>query len=629
MKQIFSVSGADSKKVLKTAAGRLEALDGVKKARAHFRVRRISVRFQPDKISARDLISALEDCGLNARAYVNPAGARFLLRLWVSVLLCLITMYLSYATAWHLPLPEAFSYPLSAGITQLILMVPVWLLCSDVLKSKLFEVRSRTPGLYTLALLGSLACAFYSVPALVAGAYHVSAGHSYKLQLYFDCASFIPTMVYLGQALEFSAHRRNEAAFLKYVGSLPEEDVGLTRTRAMRRVTRLTNICMPLILLLSLGTAVYWYAAGESVGFSVHTAVCILVISCPCAPGLAVPAVMMNGMTRASQAGVPVRSAPTLETLSHTDTVIIYDPHMSTRSHARVEGCVLTPGMTENLLLSLAASAMQSGESAYCRAVTEYAEHRRLPLDPVSDFEETDGGVRARVGDSYVLAGTCDFLQKNALNVEGWTEKKDALADEGYTCIFVAVSGRIPGIITLKEALDEEVRHALKDLSSLGIRAKLLTPTRPRAAEVAILQAGFDAVVHPEDADMTLRILKADKRRILGVYDTPKCPELFSGLPLTLARQDASVTCERADAAHAYTAVKTARDSIRLLRRDLLIWLIFDLVGIPIAAGILYRPLGFALSPVLATPLMLKVCTLMVTNRIKKDKPAKEQSHKK
>ena len=626
MKQLFIVSGVENRKALQAAAGSVKAMDGVISVRARFRARRMRVRFHPDRITAREIVARLEENGVHARAYVNPAGPRFLIRLWTSLLLCLITMYLSLATAWHLPLPRVFSYPLSAGITQLILMIPVWLLCADVIKSRKFEARHRTPGLFRLALLGCLTSAIYSLPALVVSAYHISAGHAYKPEFYFDCAALIPAMIYLGQALEFSAHRRNEAAFIKYVGALPDEDVRLSSTRSMRKVTLLSNISMPVILALAVGTAVYWYLTGETLGFSVHTAVCVLVISCPCAPGLAVPAVMMNGMTRAAQRGVPMRSAPTLEKLGKTDTVIAADFHLSTRSHARVQGCVLTPGTSFHQLLSLAASAVQLSSSACARAILDAAGAEKLPLDPLSDYDETNDGVRALIGETRLLVGNFDFLSKNAMDMTGWTEKNDMLADEGCTSIYLAVSGRILGILSLKEELDAEVITALSDLKSMNIEAHLLTPARPRAAEVAMLKAGFASIIHPEDAEMTLRLMKADKKRILGLYDTAECPDLFAGFPLTMAKADADVTPENPDLTHVVTAIKTARASLRLLRRDLLTWLIFDLIGIPIAAGILYRPLGFALSPMLATPLMLKVCTLMLTNHIKKDKPQKTKT---
>ncbi len=624
MKRVFSVTGAGDKKSFKKAVKHLYSLEGVDYVSGSFRKGLVSVRFDPDAVLEKDITDTLSENGINAAVYENRLSAAFVMRLWPAIVISLAMLYMSYASVWRLPLPGVLGYPVCIGIMQLVMLVPVWILCRGVLRSGKFSARSRTPGLYSLALLGAAASALYSVPALVIGAMHISRGESWRLQLYFDCAALIPVMIYIGQALEMRARAKIEQAFKKHVGELPGSDLHINDTVLMKRMSRLTNLLVVCVLLLAAGAGVYWYLRGEGMGFAVHTFVCVLVIACPCAPGLAVPAIMTGGITREAQKGIWVKDAPALERVSGADTVIVYDESGFLKSDAAVSGCVLTPNTSERLLIAMAASALQASESAYARAIQARARDMALPLDPVIEFEEdADSGVRALIGDTRVLIGTYAFMIKNAMDMSFWEEKKETLADEGCTSIFIATAGRVQGALLLRETLPAEARAALEGFKRMGVKAYLICAEKPRAAEVALTQAGFESILHPEDARMQIRLMKADKHKLLGVYSADECPAEFEGVPLKMAlgAQSEEIHTTSHSLRAAFDACSTASRSLRVIRKDLLEWLIFVLIGIPIAAGALYKPLGFALSPMLATPFMLRVCMLMLRNRPKKEKP--------
>ncbi|MBQ3668730.1 MAG: HAD family hydrolase, partial [Clostridia bacterium] len=591
MKQIYALSLSTGKKRMKDAVKALKAVDGVKRLKADYRRRLIRAEFDEGKLSAQFLEQALRDMNLEVGLIAPPPPGHRSLRNAVCWVLSLFMIYITLASRVILPVPEVFSYPLSAGITQLVLMLVVWVLSYEVFLPGKAGREERGSGAYTFAALASVCAALYSVPALIVAAWRISEGVSVNIELFFDSAALLPTLATLG----ITAGRRQSVRTrrrLREMGFPPErlEHIDADRTRRACLAVKLSRAFSIIAAAAALASLVVWLVLRQPVSFAVRCAVCVLVLACPNIPRRMAPALITKGVADCAENGTPVNNAAVLEQLRDVDTVIFESHDALTRSEAVVKGCVLTDGMSRNMLIALAASALQQEKDGVSQAILKEAEENRLPLDPIIEKEvNEDSDVRALVGETRVLVGSYDFMLKNALDMTLWEQQVDELTNEGLICVMVASTGTVKGIITLESRLLPRVCETMRELRGMNVETYVMATENTKAARVLAQQVGADKSVYPQDAEIAIRLLTADKRNTLYVYGGESPVFDVPGLKMNLSVDAPGEAQVRGRLGDVPEILSIARRTFRGVNRRLRLWLVYEIPALLVAAGVLYR----------------------------------------
>ena len=630
MKQLYALPLKVDKKQLKAALRSLKKQDGVHRVRFNRRKELLSVEFDEAKRSSAEIADMLFDAGVETRALQPSPSKKRTARQVLAWLITLFMLYLTLASRIILPIPEVFSYPLSAGVTQLVLMLAVWTLCAEVFTGGNGpRRRGRAFESFTFAALASLCAAAYSIPALIVAAWKISAGRDVNIELFFDSAALLPTLATLGMAAQRRAVRRTENTFREL--GLPLENLSLLnvdQTRKVQKAEKLSRIFTFIALIGALCSLVLWLVFKKDLAFAVKCAVCMLVLACPNIPSRCAPTVIAQGVANCAGNGTPVNNAPVLEQLKDVDTVIFESHDALTRSEAVVHGYVLTDGISSGMLLALAASALQQEEDGVSKAIVSEADKNKLPLDPIMEKDvNEDSDVRALVGDTRVLVGSYDFLVKNALDLRCWEQQVDELTNEGLICVMVATAGAVKGIITLESKLLPRVCETMGELRRMNIETYVMATENTKAARVLAQQVGADKSVFPADAEIAIRLLTADKRKTLYVYggETPVFD--VPGLKMNLSANPLAEAQVRGSLGDMPKVIGIARSTFSSVTKRLRIWLAYELIALPIAAGALQKWLGITVSPLLAAPLMLAMNVLMVYTRKYKKTNEGEQEY--
>lgn len=627
MKFTCTISPLSSKKETSELIKALRRTDGVRKVKLNARSGALNVSYDEDFLSDEELAAKLATLGHvpmpQAAAPVKvqkevkkkqqkqktgrPAENRKAgFRDALAFLLCCFTVYLSFSQKHLLPAPAVLSFSVSAAIAQMAVMLLVWLLIG---KTAFSDLKKRGIGMFTLASLGAFAAALYSVPALIDGAYRVHTGAAEEVRVFFDSAALIPMLITLGQMFENHMRRRAKSA----LGSADDDTAPM-----IRRLVRVTRVANVLTLVLAVAAAVIWAVSGKGIPYAVNILVTVLVVACPGALELAVPAAFMKGLKKCADSGVIVSSSARLEALGRTDTVLFDRRSTICMDEAEVCGTTLASGAGEDLLISLAASALSSVESGEAAAVRELAKKRDLPLDPLNSIEEsTPAGTRALIGDTHVAVGSFEYMRACTFDMEAWEELTAAEVEKGRTCLFVASHGSVLGFITIRDRLRESAAEAIARLKDMGIEVGLLTPERTRADEAAAVNAGIGKIITYEDSEISLRLMRADKKHVLGVYDGDECPDepMMSGfMNYSLGSSKAGtpdVQSAGEDLLTLPASITCARRAISRSRRCLRVWLLYNLIAIAVAGGALYK-VFVPVSPVLACACMLIINLVIV-----------------
>ncbi|MBQ4451505.1 MAG: cation-translocating P-type ATPase [Clostridia bacterium] len=521
-------------------------------------------------------------------------------------LLALAGVYLTLGALWGLPLPRTFSYPVSAGITQMLLTLAVWALCAEYFRPKNLFSRRNAPDTYAFAILASLCAAVYSVPSLIAGAARMSRGEELRMSLFFDCAALLPVVMTLGRDLERRQRKKLAAILQTPDRSKADEEPPLL----VKRAYRAGRILAWAALALAAASAVFWLMKGESAAFAVSCAVCVLALACPGIPGRAASAVLLSALAELHKKGVNIKSMRTLEMLSGIKSAVLEQEGALYGGNKTVEGCALTPDTSERMLFSLAASALQGGEDPVSRAVLARAAFMDIPLDPLVDREGEGANVRALAGETRVLAGDYGFMLKNALDMAAWEDKPAELARDGCTALFVATAGRVKGIIALRDALKPGAKNAVSALKEMGLTVMMASGEKTPVSEELALRAGADSVTYDQDADVTKRLLAAGKEDYLYVRADRAGPMESKTLTADVSgRSDAPVG---AAVESIPFAVSFARAAVRRAKKRLWCLAAYEAVCLPLAAGLVHARLGYSLAPLVASPVMLAVNLLML-----------------
>jgi Cu+-exporting ATPase len=405
--------------------------------------------------------------------------------------------------------------------------------------------------------------------------------------------------------------------------------------RSRAPMQRLADVVARWFVLAVLGvaivTAIVWWSFGpEPRGvYAVLNAVAVLIIACPCALGLATPMSVMVASGRAATSGVLFRDAEALETLRQIDTLIVDKTGTLTLGHPQFAKAIGVPPFTEDEVLRIAAGIDQGSEHPLANAIVEAARSRGLQLSKAESFESATGiGVRGVVEGRSVALGNTKLMTEAGGDPEPLAEDAERLRAEGASVIYLAVDGRLAGLLAVHDPIKESTAGAIQTLHEAGIRIVMATGDGPTTAQAVARKLGIDEVhgeVRPQDkADLVAR-LQSEGRRVAmagdGINDAPALARANVGIAMgtgtDVAMNSAQVTLVKGDLRGIARARQLSEATVRNMYQNLLFALIYNTLGVPIAAGVLYPFFGILLSPLIAAAAMSFSSVSVVSNALR------------
>ena len=429
--------------------------------------------------------------------------------------------------------------------------------------------------------------------------------------------------------LELRATRVGGDTTLSQIIRLMEEAAS-SKAPISRLADRISGIFVPAVMAISLTAALLWaFVGGMDVRFCLSIAIAVLVISCPCALGLATPVAIMVGTGQAAQQGILIKSAESLELLHKVQTVVLDKTGTVTMGQPRVTDILCAPGVTEEELLCVAASAEKPSEHPLAHAIVEESQARHIPLCPVSGFcSVPGGGIQATLSGEAVLAGNAGYLAQNGVSLAAMEADAHRLAEDGKTPLFFAESGHLLGCVAVADVVKPDSAKAIAALRRMGRRVVLLTGDNQRTANAIARQIGVDQVIAqvlPQDKAKCVAQLQQQGQRVAmvgdGVNDAPALAQADVGLAIgagtDIAIESADVVLMKSSLLDIPSAMDLSRAVLRNIKQNLFWAFFYNSIGIPVAAGVLYPAMHLTLNPMLAAAAMSLSSVCVVSNALR------------
>ncbi|MBM3775492.1 MAG: copper-translocating P-type ATPase [Acidobacteria bacterium] len=432
-------------------------------------------------------------------------------------------------------------------------------------------------------------------------------------------------------SLRFEARRVGRATVLAQMIELVRQAQG-----ARAPVARLADVVSGwftlVVLGIALATFLVWFLASPPdtrLQMAIVTSVAVLIIACPCALGLATPTAIMVGTGRGAERGILIKGGVSLETAHKIDAVLLDKTGTLTLGRPQVTDVVVAPGESAPALLALVASAELDSEHPLARAIVEYARGQGLGIEPPAGFRAIAGhGVDARVANRWVLAGAPKLLADSGVALAWAGEPVQRFAADGKTAVVAAIDGAPAAVIAIADTPRPEAAAAVARLKGMGLEVWMITGDNRPTAEAVGRQVGIDQVlagVLPDRKVAEVKKLQAAGRRVAmagdGINDAPALAQADLGIAIgagtDVAKEASDITLMRSDLAGVPEALELSRKTMRTIRQNLFWAFAYNVLGIPVAAGVLYPFTGWLLSPVIASAAMALSSVSVVANSLR------------
>ena len=670
------------------------------------------------------------DAGAALDALADHETPRLKRRLIASLGFLLVLMYFSMGhMMWGWPLPAWFEgNHVAVALVQMLLAVAVMVINQKFFVSGFKSLAHGAPNMDTLVALGSSASfvwSTYAVFVMTDAQLHGDGARvmEYMMELYFESAAMILTLITVGKMLEarskgrttdalkslmklapqtatllrdgsevtvpigqvrrgdqfvvrpgenipvdglvlegasavnesaltgesipvdkapgdaVSAATVNQSGFLRCEATRVGEDTTLsqiirmvsdaaaTKAPIAKIADRVSGVFVPAVIAIAVVTTAAWLLLGRDLAFALARGISVLVISCPCALGLATPVAIMVGNGLGAKNGILFKTAASLEAAGRTQIVALDKTGTITRGEPEVTDLLPAEGVTEGELLTLAAALEQKSEHPLARAVLAYAAARQLAPPEVTDFAALPGnGLTARLAGRSVYAGSFSFIQTQAPVPAALAGQAQALAEQGKTPLFFGGEGRLLGVIAVADTIKEDSPDAIRQLQAMGIRVVMLTGDNQRTAEAIGRQAGVDQVIAgvlPDGKESVIRAL-SEKGKVAmvgdGINDAPALTRADTGIAIgagtDVAIDAADVVLMNSRLSDVPAAIRLSRATLRNIHENLFWAFIYNVIGIPLAAGLLI-PLGLTLNPMFGAAAMSLSSFCVVSNALR------------
>ena len=694
--------------------------------------------------SASAIVKAVQEAGYGASpkaAAAEPPSAeldaladhetpRLKKRLIASLVFLAVLMYFSMGhMMWGWPLPHWFDgNHVAMGLVQLLLAGIVMVINQKFFISGFKGLLHRAPNMDTLVALGSSASFLWSTYALFAMTRAQVDGNDalvmhYMMELYFESAAMILTLITVGKMLEarskgkttdalkslmklapqtatllregaevtvpiaqvkkgdlfvvrpgenipvdglvlegssavnesaltgesipvdkaagdkVSAATTNQSGFLKCEATRVGEDTTLaqiirmvsdaaaTKAPIAKIADTVSGFFVPAVISISVLTTLVWLLLGREFGYALARGISVLVISCPCALGLATPVAIMVGNGLGARNGILFKTAASLEAAGRTQIVALDKTGTITSGEPRVTDILPAGGVSESELLTLAASLEQKSEHPLAKAVLAYAETETIACPDVTDFAALPGnGLSARLDGMEIYGGNAEFIATKASVPAELQAEAARLAAEGKTPLFFGGAGRLMGVIAVADTLKEDSPRAIRELQNMGIRVVMLTGDNQRTADAIGRQAGVDEVIAgvlPDGKEAVIRRLQESGKVAMvgdGINDAPALTRADTGIAIgagtDVAIDAADVVLMNSRLSDVPAAIRLSRATLRNIHENLFWAFIYNIIGIPLAAGV-FIPFGLTLNPMFGAAAMSLSSFCVVSNALR------------
>ena len=429
-------------------------------------------------------------------------------------------------------------------------------------------------------------------------------------------------------SLRFRATKVGSDTVLQGIVRLVQQAQG-SKAPIQKLADTVAGFFVPVVVLIAIATFVVWFVAApidNRLTLSLLTSVSVLVIACPCALGLATPTAIMVGTGRGAQNGILIKGGQALETAHQLSAIILDKTGTITQGQPSVTD-IVAQGIEDTELLRLAASAESGSEHPLGEAMVRDARDKGLQLAPVEAFEAIAGhGIEARVGGRQVVIGNAKLMRDRGLASDEKTS--DALAGDGKTPVFVAIDNQFAGIIAIADPIKESSRAAIEKLRALGLEVAMLTGDNEKTAHAIARQVGIERVfaeVLPDGKAAKIKELQGEGKKVAmvgdGINDAPALAQADVGIAMgtgtDVALEAADITLVKGDLHGVAASIALSRATVKNIKQNLFFAFIYNIIGIPIAAGLLYPFTGWLLSPILASLAMALSSVSVVTNALR------------
>ena len=694
--------------------------------------------------SASAIVKAVQEAGYGASpkaaaaktssaeldALADHETPRLKKRLIASLVFLAVLMYFSMGhMMWGWPLPHWFDgNHVAMGLVQLLLAGIVMVINQKFFISGFKGLLHRAPNMDTLVALGSSASFLWSTYALFAMTRAQVDGNDalvmhYMMELYFESAAMILTLITVGKMLEarskgkttdalkslmklapqtatllqegaevtvpiaqvkkgdlfvvrpgenipvdglvlegssavnesaltgesipvdkaagdkVSAATTNQSGFLKCEATRVGEDTTLaqiirmvsdaaaTKAPIAKIADTVSGFFVPAVISISVLTTLVWLLLGREFGYALARGISVLVISCPCALGLATPVAIMVGNGLGARNGILFKTAASLEAAGRTQIVALDKTGTITSGEPRVTDILPAEGVSESELLTLAASLEQKSEHPLAKAVLAYAETETIACPDVTDFAALPGnGLSARLDGMEIYGGNAEFIATKASVPAELQAEAARLAAEGKTPLFFGGAGRLMGVIAVADTLKEDSPRAIRELQNMGIRVVMLTGDNQRTADAIGRQAGVDEVIAgvlPDSKEAVIRRLQESGKVAMvgdGINDAPALTRADTGIAIgagtDVAIDAADVVLMNSRLSDVPAAIRLSRATLRNIHENLFWAFIYNIIGIPLAAGV-FIPFGLTLNPMFGAAAMSLSSFCVVSNALR------------
>ena len=758
MKQKFTVTGMTCSACSAHVDKAVRKLEGVSEVNVNLLGGSMTVEYDPAAETPEDIIAAVDAAGYGcalpqAEPAASPRDARadaarqmeeelhgMKRRFLVSLCFLIPLFYIAMGHMMGWPLPSFLHdsrNALAFAFIQFLLVLPIM-----YVNDKYYRVGFKTlfhgaPNMDSLIAVGSAAAVVYGIAAIFQIGYGLGHGdmarvEQWSMDLYFESAGMILTLITLGKYLETRSKGKTSEAISRLMDLAPKTATALRDGREVEipveqvvvgdlllvrpgqsipvdgevveglssvdesaltgesipvekgpgdkvvaasinksgsftfRATRVGNdttlaqmialvdeaasskapiakladkvagVFVPVVMTIAAVTAVVWLlVTGGDITRALTAGVAVLVISCPCALGLATPVAIMVGTGKGAENGILIKSAEALETLHTVSTVVLDKTGTVTQGEPRVTDLLPQRGTTEEELLCLAASLERPSEHPLAEAIVNEAQERAIPLAPVTGFQAVHGrGVRAEIQGAAYLAGNRAMMEENGVDLSGQGPEADRLAENGKTPLYFAEDGRLIGIVAVADTVKPTSAAAIAAFRDLGIDVVMLTGDNRRTADAIGRELGVTKVIAevlPQDKEKVIAQLQQEGKKVAmvgdGINDAPALVRADVGLAIgagtDVAIESADIVLMKSDLMDAVTAVELSRATIRNVKENLFWAFCYNTIGIPLAASVFFPLLGWQLSPMFGAAAMSLSSVSVVSNalRLKLFKP--------
>lgn len=406
------------------------------------------------------------------------------------------------------------------------------------------------------------------------------------------------------------------------------EEASASKAPIAKLADQISGVFVPIVIVVAIVATVVWLLLGKPIDFALSIGIAVLVISCPCALGLATPVAIMVGTGKGASNGILIKSAEALEIAHTVKTVVLDKTGTVTEGKPRVTDILTAQGVEQQLLLEVAASLEQPSEHPLAEAIVEYAQQNGIKVSQVDGFNAVSGrGIVAQLGGAEYYAGNLAMMQEHGVDTASLQSQSDAFAEDGKTPLYFASKGKLLGIIAVADVVKPTSREAIEQFKAMGIDVVMLTGDNKRTAEAIRKQLGIDRVVAevlPQDKEREVRLIQQKGKKVAmigdGINDAPALARADVGIAIgagtDVAIESADIVLMKSDLMDAVTAIQLSKSVILNIKENLFWAFFYNTLGIPLAAGVFYG-LGWLLNPMFAAAAMSLSSVCVVTNALR------------